>query len=59
MKPYIIKCSNTLGANEVAINFGYSVFAIIFFFFQSKKSGISTKENNSKNFYFNVFYWSF
>lgn len=52
MKPYIIKCSNTLGANEVAINFGYSVFAITFFFFQSKKSGTSTKENNSKKILF-------
>lgn len=50
IEPYIIKYANALGANEVAINFGYSVFAIPFFFFQSKKSGVLTKENNNKKF---------
>lgn len=33
IEPYIIKYANTLGANEVAINFGYSIIAIPFFFF--------------------------
>lgn len=36
IEPYIIKYANTLGANEVAINFGYSIIAIPFFFFKSK-----------------------
>lgn len=51
IEPYIIKYANILGANEVAINFGYSVIAIPFFFFKSKKSCISTKENDNKNFF--------
>lgn len=51
IEPYIIKYANTLGANEVAINFGYSVVAIPFFYFLSKKSIESTKENNNKKFF--------
>lgn len=50
VEPYIIKYANTLGANEVAINFGYSVVAIPFFFFKSRKSGVLKKENNNKEF---------
>lgn len=50
IEPYIVKYANILGANEVAINFGYSVFAIPFFFFQSKKLDALKKENNNKNF---------
>lgn len=33
IEPYIVKYANALGANKVAINFGYSSFAIPFFFF--------------------------
>lgn len=51
IEPYIIKYANTLGANEVAINFGYSVVAIPFFFFKSKTSGASKEENNDKKFF--------
>ena len=51
IEPYIIKYANTLGANEVAINFGYSVVAIPFFFFKSKASSASREENNDKNFF--------
>lgn len=51
IEPYIIKYANILGANEVAINFGYSVIAIPFFFFKSKKCCISTKENDNKIFF--------
>lgn len=51
IEPYIIKYANALGANEVVINFGYSVIAIPFFFFKSKKSDASTKESNDKNFF--------
>ena len=50
IEPYIVKYANILGANEVAINFGYSAFAIPFFFFQSKKLDALKKENNNKNF---------
>lgn len=51
IEPYIIKYANTLGANEVAINFGYSVVAIPFFFFKSKTSDVSKEENNNKHFF--------
>lgn len=51
IEPYIIKYANTLGANEVAINFGYSVIAIPFLFFKSKTSGALREENNDKNFF--------
>ena len=37
IEPYIIKYAMKLGANEVAINFGYSFLAIPFFFFKCKK----------------------
>ena len=50
IEPYIIKYANTLGANEVAINFGYSIVAIPFFLFKCKKCGISTKAKNNNNF---------
>ncbi len=51
IEPYIVKYANVLGANEVAINFGYSVFAIPFFLFQSKKTDAPAKENSNKSFY--------
>ncbi len=50
IEPYIVKYANILGANEVAINFGYSAFAIPFFFFKSKKLDASATENNNKRF---------
>lgn len=50
IEPYIVKYANVLGANEVAINFGYSVFAIPFFLFQSKKTDAPAKENSNKSF---------
>lgn len=51
IEPYIIKYANTLGANEVAINFGYSFVAIPFFIFKSKTSSASQEENNNKKFF--------
>lgn len=51
IEPYIIKWANDLGANEVAINFGYSMFAIPFFFFKSKKANDNIKQKNNKIFY--------
>ena len=44
VEPYIIKYASILGANEVAINFGYSTIAIPFFFFKFKTFK-GTKEN--------------
>ena len=41
-EPYLIKIASSTGANEVAINFGYSLFAIPFFFVRSK--GKESKE---------------
>ncbi len=46
--PYIIKWANTLGANEVAINFGYSIFAIPFFFIKSRNNAKSIKIKDNK-----------
>ena len=43
LEPYIIKKANSLGANEVAINFGYYFLAIPFFLYKSSKN----KDNNN------------
>ena len=43
LEPYIIKEANSLGANEVAINFGYYFLAIPFFLYKCSKN----KDNNS------------
>ena len=51
IEPYLIKWANTLGANEVAINLGYSIVAIPFFFFKSKNSDKLKKEDNKKFIY--------
>ena len=53
IEPYIIKLANSLGANEVAINLGYSIVAIPFFFFKSKNTN-KYKEKNNKNFIYLV-----
>lgn len=45
LEPYIIKQANSLGANEVAINFGYYFLAIPFFLYKGSKN----KDNNSTN----------
>lgn len=50
IEPYIIKYANTLGANEVAINFGYSIIAIPFFFFKSKNYDKFKEKNTNKTF---------
>jgi len=50
IEPYIIKLANSLGANEVAINFGYSIVAIPFFFFKSKKYDESNEKGNNIEF---------
>lgn len=44
-EPYLIRFASDVGANEVAINFGYYFFAIPFFFIMMKKN--KTKETKS------------
>ena len=44
-EPYLIRLASDVGANEVAINFGYYFFAISFFFIMMKKN--KTKETKS------------
>ena len=44
-EPYLIRFASNVGANEVAINFGYYFFAIPFFFIMMKKN--KTKETKS------------
>lgn len=44
-EPYLIRLASDVGANEVAINFGYYFFAIPFFFIMMKKN--KTKETKS------------
>lgn len=51
IEPYMIKWANTLGANEVAINLGYSIVAIPFFFYKSKNSDKLKKTDNKKFIY--------
>lgn len=51
IEPYIIKWANTLGANEVAINFGYSIFAIPFFFIKSRNNTKSIERRDNKIIY--------
>lgn len=51
IEPYIIKWANTLGANEVAINFGYSIFAIPYFFIKSRNNTKSIKRKDNKIIY--------
>lgn len=36
-EPYLIKIANNTGANEVAINLGYSIIAIPYFYIKSRK----------------------
>ena len=38
VEPYLVKFANNVGANEVAINFGYYFFAIPFFLFMLVKN---------------------
>lgn len=51
IEPYIIKWANSLGANEVAINFGYSIFAIPFFFIKSRNANKIEKIKDNKIIY--------
>ena len=51
IEPYIIKWANSLGANEVAINFGYSIFAIPFFFIKSRNANKIEKIKDNKVIY--------
>lgn len=51
IEPYVIKYANMLGANEVAINLGYSIVAIPFFFFESKNSDKLKGKDNKKFIY--------
>ena len=44
LEPYLIKFASNTGANEIAINFGYYIFAIPFFFLMYLKN----KDNKSK-----------
>jgi len=49
--PYIIKLASNMGANEIAINLGYYVIAIPFFFIMVKgiKEKAQTEDNSYKN----------
>lgn len=49
LEPYIIKEANSLGSNEVAINFGYYFLAIPFFFYNSFKEKTTSKTNKNNN----------
>ena len=51
IEPYVIKYANMLGANEVAINLGYSIVAIPFFFYKSKNSDKLKGKDNKKFIY--------
>lgn len=51
IEPYVIKYANMLGANEVAINLGYSIVAISFFFYKSKNSDKLKGKDNKKFIY--------
>ena len=47
-EPYLIRFASNVGANEVAINFGYYFFAIPFFFLMMIKNKTNDKINNHK-----------
>lgn len=47
-EPYLIRFASNVGANEVAINFGYYFFAIPFFFLMMIKNKTNDKINNYK-----------
>lgn len=48
IEPYMIKWATALGASEVAINFGYSVLAIPFFFLKSRNLSIPNEKKDNK-----------
>ena len=45
-EPYLIRFASDVGANEVAINFGYYFFAIPFFFIMMKMNKTKESKNN-------------
>ena len=45
-EPYLIRFASDVGANEVAINFGYYFFAIPFFFIMMKKNKAKETKSN-------------
>lgn len=45
-EPYLIRLASDVGANEVAINFGYYFFAIPFFFIMMKMNKTKESKNN-------------
>lgn len=45
-EPYLIRFASNVGANEVAINFGYYFFAIPFFFIMMLKNKTKESKNN-------------
>lgn len=45
-EPYLIRFASDVGANEVAINFGYNFFAIPFFFIMMIKNKTKEPKNN-------------
>lgn len=45
-EPYLIRFASNVGANEVAINFGYYFFAIPFFFIMMIKNKTKESKNN-------------
>lgn len=47
-EPYLIKIASSTGANEVAINFGYSIVAIPIFFIKSRTKEIKKEQLNKK-----------
>lgn len=47
-EPYLIKIASNTGANEVAINLGYSIIAIPYFYIKSRKEKEESKKLNKK-----------
>ena len=50
-EPYLIKIASNTGANEVAINFGYSIVAIPYFFIKLKKEQQKGEKLNKKGIF--------
>lgn len=50
VEPYLIKTASNMGANEVAINIGYYVVAIPYFFFMLKRSKPQSDKQEKGNF---------
>lgn len=50
-EPYLIKIASNTGANEVAINFGYSIIAIPYFYIKSRKEKGKSEKLSKKGIF--------